>query len=103
MNKKDVVVFKCPYSQAVKQMGIPQEFKRLKRELQQMRGSDFLRDTRCVVAHPTATNCFIESYGLNFVPEDRRRDTALQEVTAGEDESPGGRVTWASHTDARSD
>ena len=26
-----------------------------------MRGSVFLRDTRCVVAHPTATNCFIES------------------------------------------
>ena len=72
-------------------MGIPQEFKRLKRELQEMRGSDFLRDTRCVVAHPTATNCFIESYGLSFVPEDRQRDAALQEVTAGEDESPGGR------------
>ena len=78
VNKKDVVVFKCPYSQSVMKMGIPQEFKRLKRELQQMRGSDVLRDTRCVVA--------------------------LQvEVTAGENESPGGRVTWASHTVTISD
>ena len=41
-----------------------------------------MRDVRCVLAHPTLMNCFIESYGLNFVPEDLKRDTVLQQVTA---------------------
>ena len=72
-------------------MGIPQEFKRLRRELQSLRGSDFLVDTRCMVTHPTSTNCFIESYGLNFVPDDLKRDSVLQEATDDEESSPGGR------------
>ena len=40
----------------------------------------------------TSTNSFIErSYGLNFVAGDLNRDTALQEVTDDDDDSPGGR------------
>ena len=66
------------------------EFARLKNELQAIKGSGFLRDVRCFLSHPTSTNCFIESYGLNFVTGDLNRDTALQEVTA-DDDSPGGR------------
>ena len=75
----------------VRKMGIPQEFRRLRRDLQSLRGSDFLVGTRCMTTHPTSTNCFIESYGLNFVPDDAKRDSVLQEFTEDEESSPGGR------------
>ena len=74
-----------------------EEFLRLKEKLQAIKGSGFMRDVRCVLAHPTLMNCFIESYGLNFVPEDLKRDTVLQQVTADVD-SQGG-AARASHTD----
>ena len=90
-NHNDLLIFKCPYSPYVRRMWIPQEFRRLRRELQSLRGSDFLVDTRCMVTHPTSTNCFIESYGLNFVPDDLKRDSVLQEATDDEESSPGGR------------
>ena len=61
----------------------------MKREIQAIEGSDVLRDLRCVVANPTTSNCFIESVGLNFVPEDLKRDEALNQVM-DEDRSPGG-------------
>ena len=63
-----------------------------------------MRDVRCVLAHPTLMNCFIESYGLNFVPEDLKRDTVLQQVTADVD-SQGGRrglLTQANGSDEES-
>ena len=81
VNQKDVVVFKCPYSRSVNNMGIPRtEFKRLKRELQKMRGcatfsvtqGAWWRTQRRRIAHHR------ERHGLNFVPDDRRRDTALR-------------------------
>ena len=70
-------------------MGIPQELTRLRRERHEIKGSDFMLDVRCVVTHPTSTNCFIESHGLNFVPDDLRREAVLQEVTGAD--SLGGR------------
>ena len=81
--KKDsnMIVFKCPYFPSVHRIGISQEFVRLKRELQALKGSDVLRDVRCVLSHPTSSNCFIESHGFNSIPEDLRRQTALQQVT----------------------
>ena len=87
--KNNAVVFKCPFTPAVQRMGIPQEYMRLRRELQAIKGSDFMRDVRCVMSHPTSSNCFIESHGLNSVPDDLRRQAALQQVSDAD--SPGGR------------
>ena len=74
----------------------PHAVMRLKEKLQGIKGSGFMRDVRCVLAHPTLMNCFIESYGLNFVPEDLKRDTVLQQVTA--DVGSQGGAARASHT-----
>ena len=86
-----VIVFKCPYTPVAQHFGVFKEFARLKEDLQAIKGSGFLRDVRCILSHPTSTNSFIESYGLNFVVGDLNRDTALQEVTDDDDDSPGGR------------
>ena len=80
----------CPYTPAAQRFGVFTEFTKLKEGLHAIKGSGFLRDVRCVLAHPTSTICFIESYALNFVTGDLNRDTALQEVTA-DDDSAGGR------------
>ena len=96
-----VMVFKCPYTPEAQRFGVFNEFTRLKEQLQAIKGSDVLRDVRCVLSHPTSTNCFIESYGLNFVTGDLNRDTALQEVTA-DDDSPGGRRGLLTQTIAES-
>ena len=91
-----MIVFKCPYTPAAHRFGVTREFLRLKEKLQAIKGSGFMRDVRCVLAHPTLMNCFIESYGLNFVPEDLKRDTVLQQVTA--DVGSQGGAARASHT-----
>ena len=95
------MVFQCPYTPEAQRFGVFNEFTRLKEQLQAIKGSDVLRDVRCVLSHPTSTNCFIESYGLNFVTGDLNRDTALQEVTA-DDDSPGGRRGLLTQTIAES-
>ena len=89
-------MFKCPYTPAAHRFGVTREFLRLKEKLQAIKGSGFMRDVRCVLAHPTLMNCFIESYGLKFVPEDLKRDTVLQQVTA--DVGSQGGAARASHT-----
>ena len=82
-------VFKCPYTPEAHKFGVSREFLKLKEKLQGIKGSGFMRDVRCVLAHPTLMNCFIESYGLNFVPEDLKRDTVRNAGHNGRRRQPG--------------
>ena len=50
-----LMVFKCPYTPEAQRFGVLNEFTRLKEQLQAIKGSDVLRDVRCVLSHPTST------------------------------------------------
>ena len=69
-HQQNIVVMKLPYSPQLRAIRIRAAFHLLLRELQTVLGSTFLRDTRFVCAHPTATSLFLDTYGLNYIMED---------------------------------
>ena len=70
---QNIVVMKLPYSPQLRAIRIRAAYQLLLRELQTVLGSTFLRNTRFVCAHPTATSLFLDTYGLNYIMEDAPR------------------------------
>ena len=63
----NVLVFKCPYGQHLKHIGIGKEYRRLIGILRAYLGLGFMQDVRMYVAHPVTKNLFMQTLRYNYI------------------------------------
>ena len=70
MRTCDMLVFKCPYGQHLKHIGLGKEYTKLVGILQTYLGSGFLKGVRMHIAHPITKNLFMQTLRYNYISND---------------------------------